>query len=66
MKTVVKEAQVLYDTRGNQTHVVLPIRKYEKLMELLEDVEDIRFIRAVENEKRILWSEVKKRLRKKS
>lgn len=61
----VKEAQVLYDVRGKKTHVLLPYKKYEKILDLLEDAEDIKAIEAVMHEKTIPWTEVKKRLRKK-
>ena len=62
---IVKEAQVLYDTRGKKTHVVLPIKTYEEILEMLEDAEDIKAIKEVEHQKTIPWFEVKKKLRKK-
>ncbi len=62
----VKEAQVLYDVRGKKTHVVLPIKKYEEILERLDDAEDIKAIKAVMHEKTMPWSDVKKRLRKKN
>lgn len=36
------ETQFLTDSKGNKTAVVLTIKKYNKLMERLEDLEDIR------------------------
>lgn len=63
---IVKEAQVLYDARGKKTHVVLPIKKYQEILELLDDAEDIRAIKEVEHQKTIPWSEVKKKLHKKT
>lgn len=36
------ETQFLTDEKGNRIAVVLPIRKYNKLIEKLEDLEDIR------------------------
>lgn len=36
------ETQFLTDSKGNKTAVVLSIKKYNKLMERLEDLEDIR------------------------
>lgn len=36
------ETQFLTDEKGNRTAVVLPIKKYNKLIEKLEDLEDIR------------------------
>ncbi|MEW5797724.1 MAG: hypothetical protein AB1728_01850 [Bacteroidota bacterium] len=63
---IVKEAQVLYDARGKKTHVVLSIKKYQEILELLDDAEDIRAIKEVEHQKTIPWSEVKKKLHKKT
>ncbi len=50
---VVKEARVLYDVRGKKTHVVLPVKMYEEILERLEDAEDIKAIKAVMHEKTI-------------
>jgi hypothetical protein len=36
------ETQFLTDEKGNRTAVVMPIKKYNKLMEYLEDLEDVR------------------------
>ena len=36
------ETQFLTDEKGNRTAVLLPIKKYNKLIEKLEDLEDIR------------------------
>lgn len=36
------ETQFLTDEKGNRTAVVMPIKKYNKLMEKLEDLEDVR------------------------
>ncbi|SHG88711.1 hypothetical protein SAMN05444372_11170 [Flavobacterium micromati] len=36
------ETQFLTDERGNRTAVVLSIKKYNKLIEELEDLEDVR------------------------
>jgi hypothetical protein len=40
MKTM--ETQFLTDEKGNRTAVLLPIKKYNKLIEKLEDLEDVR------------------------
>lgn len=61
----IKEEQILYNAKGKRTHVLLPIKTYEKLLESIEDAEDIRAIREVEHEKTIPWEEAKKRLSKK-
>lgn len=36
------ETQFLTDKKGNKTAVVLPIKKYNKLIEKLEDLEDVK------------------------
>ena len=36
------ETQFLTDEKGNRTAVVSPIKKYNKLIEKLEDLEDVR------------------------
>ena len=36
------ETQFLTDEKGNRTAVVLPIKKYNKLLEKLEDLEDVK------------------------
>ncbi len=62
----VKEAQVLYNVRGKKTHVLLPYKKYEKILELLEDSLDLKAMDEVENEKTIPWEEAKRLLKKRS
>lgn len=65
MANVIKEAKVLYDAKGRKTHVLLPFKSYQKLLEYLEDLEDIQAMKEVENEPDIPWEEVKRRLAKK-
>jgi hypothetical protein len=36
------ETQFLMDAKGNKTAVLMPIKKYNKLMEYLDDLEDVR------------------------
>lgn len=36
------DIQFLTDKNGNKTAVLLPIKKYDKLLEQLEDLEDVR------------------------
>lgn len=36
------ETQFLTDEKGNRTAVLLPIKKYIKLIEQLEDLEDVK------------------------
>jgi hypothetical protein len=61
----VKEEQVLYDARGKKTHVLIPFKRYAKLMEYLEDLEDLQAMKEVEDEPDIPWEEAKKRLSRK-
>lgn len=42
IKYKIMETQFLTDENGNRTAVVLPIKKYNKLLEQLEDLEDIK------------------------
>ncbi|MDI6766710.1 MAG: hypothetical protein QME52_07815 [Bacteroidota bacterium] len=60
----VKEEQILYNVKGKQTHVLLPIKTYKELLEYLEDFEDIQAMKEVEHEKAIPWEEAKKILAK--
>lgn len=39
---MIMDTQFLTDEKGNRTAVVLPIKKYNKLLEKLEDLEDIK------------------------
>ena len=64
MSYKVKEAQVLYNAKGRKTHVLLPFKTYEKLLEYLEDVEDLQAMKEVEHEKPIPWEQAKKILAK--
>jgi hypothetical protein len=66
MNLKIKEAQVLYDAKGRKTHVLLPYKRYEKLIEHIEDLEDIKAAKEVEHEEDIPWEEVKKKLDKKN
>ncbi len=66
MTGLVKEAQVLYDAKGKKSHVLLPYRKYEQLLELIEDSLDLRAMREVEHEKTIPWEIVKRKLKRHS
>ena len=66
MNNAVKGPHVLYDAHGKKSHVVLPIKAFQELIERLEDAEDIKAINAVEHERAIPWSKVKKRLHKKN
>lgn len=65
MNLKIKEAQVLYDAKGNKTHVLVPYKKYQEVIDMLEDIEDLALMKEVENEKSIPWEVVKKKLDKK-
>lgn len=65
MNLKIKETQVLYDAKGNKTHVLLSYKKYQEVIEMLEDMEDLTLMKEVEKEKSIPWNEVKKKLDKK-
>lgn len=65
MSLKIKEAQVLYDAKGRKTHILLPYKKYQEVLQMLEDMEDLSLMKAVEKEKSIPWNEVKKKMDKK-
>jgi hypothetical protein len=65
MPNLVKETQMLYNTKGQRTHVIMPIKKYQELLELLEDANDVKAIREVEHDKTVPLEEVRKELRRK-
>jgi hypothetical protein len=56
-----RKVKYIYDPKGNKTEVILPYKKYQ---ELIEELEDLQAIEAVKHEKPIPLSEVKKRLKK--
>ena len=57
-----KGLKYIHDKKGNKTAVVVPLNKYVKL---LEDLDDLRTIRKRRNEKTSPLAEVKKRIRNK-
>jgi hypothetical protein len=64
MSNLLKEPQVLYDAQGKRSHVLIPYKKYEKMLELLEDAMDIKAMKEVEHEKTIPWEAAKRKLYK--
>lgn len=58
-----KKIRYIYDNKGNKTDVIIPINKYESL---LEDLEDLQTIEDRKNEKSIPFEEVKKRFYKRN
>lgn len=59
----VKEPAIAYivDKKGKKTAVVVPIEKYE---ELIEDLEDLAVIASRKNEPTYDWEELKKKLKR--
>ena len=59
----VKEPATTYivDRKGKKTAVILPIERYERL---LEDLEDLAIMASRDSEPNTPWEEVKRRLKK--
>ena len=57
-----KKIKYIYDNKGNKTDVIIPINKYENL---LEDLADIKAIEDRRHEKSVPLEEIEKRLYKK-
>ena len=60
----IKEEQILYNAKGKRTHVLLPYKRFEKLIAHLEDLEDLKSIEEVRSEPDIPLEEVKKKILK--
>ena len=58
MKTL--QEQYVIDTEGNKTAVILPLKRYEQLM---EDLHDLAVVAERREEKPISLEEMKQRLR---
>ena len=58
MKTL--QEQYVIDTKGNKTAVILPLKRYEQLM---EDLHDLAIVAERREEKPISLEEMKRRLR---
>ena len=58
MKTL--QEQYVIDTKGNKTAVILPLKRYEQLM---EDLHDLAIVAERREEKPISLEEMKQRLR---
>ena len=54
-------ANYIVDNKGKKTAIILPIGKYEQM---LEDMEDLAVMASRDNEPDVPWEEVKKRLKK--
>jgi prevent-host-death family protein len=55
------EATYVVDEKGKRKAVIVPLERYERLM---EDLADLSAIAARKKEKSIPWSEVKKKLKR--
>jgi hypothetical protein len=61
----VKENEILYDAKGRKSHILLSYKRYESLIEQIEDLEDLKAINEVRSEPDIPFEEVKKKILKK-
>ena len=61
--------QVLIDSNGKKSMVILPVKEFETIMEELEDLEDVRLYdqaKKVDTGERILFSDYLKKRRQKN
>lgn len=65
MAFMIKDAEVLYDAKGRKRKVLLPYKKYEELLERLEDAYDIAKMNEVRSQGTIPWREARKKLLRK-
>ena len=56
----VRQEQYVYDTRGKRTAVILPIKRYEQLM---EDLHDLAVVAERRNETPVSLEELERRLK---
>ena len=56
--SLARKTEFIYDENGKKKAVILPIRKYERLM---EDLDDLKTIEKRRNEKSVPFNEIKKR-----
>jgi hypothetical protein len=62
----VREAEIVYDSKGRKKSVILPYKAYKQAMSHIEDIDDLQAMKEVEHEKPIPWEEAKKRLMKRT
>jgi hypothetical protein len=60
--SLARKTEFIYNAKGEKTAVILPISKYEQL---LEDLDDLKTIEDRRHEKSVPFSEIKKRRQKK-
>lgn len=59
--SLAKKTEFIYNEKGKKTAVILPISKYEQMV---EDLADLQAIEERRSEKNIPFSEIKKRRKK--
>ena len=52
--------EYIVDENGKKLAAIVPIEKYEELLELAQDANDIAMIEDVKDEPRIDWEDVKR------
>ncbi len=62
----VKEAEIVYDSKGRKKKVILPYKAYLEAIAYIEDVDDLRAMKEAESgEPSILLEDLKKKILKK-
>ena len=57
-----KREKYIVDSQGKKTAVVLDIKEYKRILELLEDADDIRYVKERLAEASVPYEAVRKRL----
>lgn len=60
-----KKEKYIVDSQGKKTAVVLDIKEYKKILERLEDLDDIRYVKEHLAEESVPYEAVRRRLRAK-
>jgi hypothetical protein len=62
----VREAEIVYDSRGRKKKVILPYKAYKEAIAYIEDIDDLKAMKEAEtDEPSIPLEELKKRILKK-
>ena len=62
----VREAEIVYDSKGRKKSVILPYKAYKEAMALIEDIDDLRAMKEAETvEPSIPLEDFKKKILKK-
>jgi hypothetical protein len=56
----VREAEIVYDSKGRKKSVILSYKAYKQAMSYIEDIDDLQAMKEVEHEKPIPWEEAKR------